>query len=109
MNIDKKPRIKAELARRRERVSAGNYETGQLRIARLLGWLMRPNPLRDRNGDIREIISVRAYLLKYNRKEYRQTLNAIANNRRTYGVTPHGLNMTYSCVDYSMFKPAMSW
>lgn len=102
-----KAAILAECKRRYSFVSAGNYESGYLRIQRLLGWLQRSNPIRNKDGSVKEIITVREYLLRYNRSEYLRTLKAIANNRRTYGVTPKGLNMTYSIPGDHTFKEAL--
>jgi hypothetical protein len=102
-----KAAILAECKRRHNFVSAGNYESGYLRIQRLLGWLQRSNPLMDKAGNIKETITVREYFLRYDREEYLKIINAIKNNRRTYGVIHKGLNMTYSIIDERTFKRAM--
>jgi len=56
------------------------HESNRQRVARLFYTLHRANPLYDNNGNIKDVVSIRAYYLKHDRKEYRHILRGIRLN-----------------------------
>jgi len=80
----KKAAIIAELKNRTQNAyKAGTTESDLTRCHRLLSFLMRANPTHNNDGSIEAVPTVRAYMLKYDREEYRKILNAVRYNRQS--------------------------
>jgi len=81
---DRKEAIKNYLRDHRGWNTARYHESNYQRLTRILCHLMRPNPLRDNYGNIVSVVTIRAYWMKWNRKELRHMLNAARNNRMNW-------------------------
>lgn len=105
----RKTAIAAELKNRTNNAySASTTESDFTRCHRLLSFLMRANPLYNNDGSIKAVPTVRAYFIKYDRKEYRKILNAVKYNRQSncfklFNIG-FGINLSYNFSTVSDFK-----
>lgn len=72
-----KNKSRVQAFQREVNARATYHESNFQIVQKLFAYLHRPNPLYDNEGNVKAVVTIRAYWLKYNRDEYRKTLRAI--------------------------------